>query len=587
MLDREMRKWIRKIFVFSLGCSVVLKGDICLFADAAKDKEGKEPKKEEGKKDKEEEDKKEKEEEEAQLANIPALKESGILNVEFEDASSKEPPQAIVLSQIITYTLFNQWNIKISIEEINRQKGLLQIATGAFDYTFGGFERKIWKENVQVIGQKSDRSGHVEALGLSFDHTARIGTRFSLRAENTREYNPIFLINNPPYCRLNTYFVTFAIEQPLLRNFIYNPAYTTERIRRLDVASARYLMVQTVSTQLRDVVQAYWDLVAAKKIYIIERDKKKRLIDLAKKSLLLIRGGQLNATELDQQYAEIYRQDRIILFAQQSVYTALNRLLFLMGGVQGCPAIDIPNLMLEEFPDVKEALGKLHTCCLVDLAIRNRPDLTAQNYRTQGTWVQLEAAKHNLLPSLNLRVEGNVHNFALNRKACPFFGAVESRLPERDLTVELNFSVPLYNDEFIGDLRRSRAENWQSHFQETQLIEDIKYNLATAVRNHYSLIEQLKAASEAVRWYKITLKDERRKLLEGFSTIFIVLDFENRLSLAMSDEVQTYNLYARNLVELLYLTGTLVEYNCQTNQFYLSNMTHINHLFNIGKLYER
>lgn len=525
--------------------------------------------------------------EEEDLANIPALKESAILTAEVNEAASKEPPQSIRLSEVVTYTLFNQWDIKVSIEEVNRQKGILQIASGAFDYTLDGFERKGWKKNVQMVGYKSDKSGHIEATGLSLEHTARIGTTFSLKAENVREFNPIFLVNSIPYNRINNYVVSFVIDQPLLKNFVYNPKFTNERIRRLNVASARYAMVQTVSAQIRDVVGAYWDLVGAQKVYIIERDKKKRLIDLAKKSLLLIRGGQLNTTELDQQYAEIYRQDRIIILVQQSVYAALNQLLFLMGGVEGCPPIDVPKLMLEEYPDFHNAFGELQTCRLVDLAIKNRPDLTAQNLKTWGTWVQLESAKHNLLPSLNVKVEGNVHNFALNRKAKPFFGAADSRLPERDLSVEVNFSVPLYNDEFIGDLRRSRAENWQSNFNEAKLIEDIKYSVATTVRNHYSLIEQLKAAAEAVRWYKITLKDERRKLLEGFSTIFIVVDFENRLSAAMSDEVRTYNEYAKNLVNLLYLTGTLVEYNCPINQVSLSNMTNINHLFNRGRQYER
>lgn len=550
MLAKQKLQWMQKIVLFSM----LFAWKVSLYAD-----------------------------EEQDLANIPALKESAILTAEVKEAATKEPPQAIRLSEVVNYTLFNQWDIKISIQEVNRQKGLLQSATGAFDYTLDGFERKTWKKNVQMIGYKSDWSGHLEGAGLSLEHMARLGTKFSVKTENIREYNPIFLFTAPPYNRLNTYFVSFAIDQPLLRNFLYNPEFTTERIRRLDVASAKYVMVQTISTQIRDVVQAYWDLVAAKKIYVIERDKKKRLIELAKKSLLLIRGGQLNATELDQQYAELYRQDRIILLTQQTVYTALNRLFFLMGGVDGCPPIDVPKLLIEEFPDFHRARGSLQMCCLVDLAIRNRPDLVALNYKTKGKWVQLESAKHNLLPSLNLRVEGNVHNFALNRKARPFFGAVESRLPERDLTVEVNFSVPLYNDEFIGDLKRSRAENWQATFQEAQLIEDIKYNVATAIRNHYSLIEQLKAAAEAVRWYKITLKDERRKLIEGFSSIFIVVDFENRLSLAMSDEVQTYNQYAKNLVNLLYLTGTLVEYNCNLNQVYLSNMTNINHLFNGGK----
>ena len=519
----------------------------------------------------------EKADEEEALANIPALKESVMLTTQTKNEASQEPPQIIGLPDVVSYTLFNQWDIKISIEEVRRQKGLLQTATGAFDYIFGGIERMTWKQNVQLIPFKTNRSGYLNANELSLDHMARIGTKYSFKAEVDRELNPADLFNTPPYYRINSYIISFSIDQPLWKNFIYNPQFTTERIKRLDVMSAKYAMVQTIASHIRDVVQAYWDLVTAKRFYQIESDKKDRLIDLAKKSLLLIKGGQLNATELDQQYAEIYRQNRILAFTKQGVFAALNQLLLLMGGVAGCPPIDVPNLLLDHYPDLYQ--GNLNTCCLVDYAIGHRPDLFALDFKTLGTEVQLKAAEHNLLPELNVKLEGNVHNFALDRRAKPFFAAVNSRWPERDLTVEVNFSVPLYNDEAIGDFRRSRAENQQSIYQQAELIQEIKYNIATAVRNHYSLLAQLQAAAQAVKWYKITLKDERRKLLEGFSTIFVVVDFENRLSIAQSEQAQAYDDYAKNLVNLLYLTGTLVDYNCPMNQVTLSNMTDISHLF--------
>lgn len=531
--------------------------------------------------DKEAEEKAEKADEEEALANIPALMESAMLTGQIERQTREEPPQIIALSDVVTYTLYNQWDIQISIEEIKRQKGILQIATGAFDYTFDALERVTWKKNVQLVPFKSDFRGRLDITAFSLDHLSRIGTKYSLKAEFDRDYNPIYLFNIPPYYRVNTYIVSFAIDQPLLRNFIYNQEFTFERIKRLDVASAKYLMVQTISKKLQDVVHAYWDLVAAKKIYQIEKDKKVRLIDLAKKSLLLIKGGQLNATELDQQYAEIYRQNRILAFTEQAVYAAFNQLLFVMGGVEGCPPLRVPNLLLDEYPE--RFPGNLHTCCLIERALINRPDLSALNFKTMGTWVQLKTAEHNLLPSLNVKVEGNVHNFTLNEKARSFFGAVGSRLPERDLSVEVNLSVPLYNDQFIGDVKRSRAENRQATYEQAQLVEEIKYSIATTVQNHYALLKQLKSAADAVKWYKITLKDERRKLLEGFSTIFVVVDFENRLSVAMSDEVQIYSEYAKNLVNLLYLSGTLVDYNYPMNQVCLSNMTNINHLFGKGR----
>ena len=82
--------------------------------------------------------------------------------------------------------------------------------------------------------------------------------------------------------------------------------------------------------------------------------------------------------------------------------------------------------------------------------------------------------------------------------------------------------------------------------------------MATALQNHYALLEQMRHADESAKWYKTALEDETKRLKEGYSTLFIVIDYENNLSSSMAERVLVYRAFSQNIADLLYLTGRLV-----------------------------
>lgn len=515
---------------------------------------------------------------------IPAMMESLNEPPDLLDALRKiAVPLEISLPDVISYTLLNQWDIKISISEVSRKQGIVQKAAGAFDTTLDGRERHVWQRDVQVSGLlKSTHWGFMNQLAATISRTTRFGTKTKIGAEVDQTYNPLYLIiNGPPfvpYNRIENFSLFFTIEQPLLRGFFYNPDYANELSARYDVEAAKYNLIQVIAKQIHDVVQAYWNLSTAKEIYQIEQTKKTSLYDLAITSKKLIEGGEMAATELDQQFAEIYREEKNLILAEQVVYDNLNHLLFLMGDGPQSLCLNIPQLTLEAYPCIIANKPPLCVNHITKIAVMNRPDLRALEWQIGGAGILLKSAQFGLLPELNVQVGGTFLNYALNKKARPFFGAANSDLPEKDLSLQVNLSVPFSNDEALGAYRQSYEQNRQLIYQSEKLIEDIRLSVATAIRNHFALIEQIENAKKAVKWYEITLEDEKRKLIQGLSTIFIVVDFENRLSNERIDLVQTQNALAQNLVDILFLTGTLIDYNCRENKVYVSDVTRIEHL---------
>jgi outer membrane protein TolC len=463
-------------------------------------------------------------------------------------------PCRITLNDAMGTAMQYQWNIEISKEAVYSQAGILQETAGPFDAVFDGFynERHLFDAQNPFFALKSHKDGQITHLHLALTKTARLGTVFASEGDILRIHNPMLF---PP--RTNNYFLSFTVDQPLLRGFYNNTAAVNERIAFLELEAVKGDFVQTVATQLVSVAQAYWDLVAAEKERVIRNEAEARLEKIADSTRKLIEGNQIAPAELNLQLAELSKAKRQREFAEQEVYQAYNTLRLATGQEAICDCSEMPDLDLEEFPQISDAT-LLPLRRLQEIAVQSRLDFYARQIRFDEANEQVALARNELLPLVNVRAGTVVLNSQIDELARPFFRPVTAPLPEIDTFAEIRVSVPFCNDEARGNYRRRTAERRQSMARVTQLFEQIRLDVATALRDHSSLIGQIRDADNAVKWYQAALDAELRKLKEGYSTLFFVLDYQDRLSTAQSEQNDTYRRYAENIANLLYFTGNLV-----------------------------
>lgn len=472
------------------------------------------------------------------------------------------PPQAkIPLSIVIGEVLKNQWDILIAGEDIRRQAGVVQNAAGPFDTRLDSDATHVRMFNVQLDGLKLDKNGYTDTANMSLTKKSRIGTQTTVGARFYKTYNPILLFTNiPPTRRLSTFDLFFIIDQPLLRGFINNQDYIHEKVTKVEFRAVTFDFVQTVSNQIRDVMQTYWNLVAQGKLIEIRMKSQEQLKELVRYTKRLIEAGEFAATETFQQYAEIERELTQELAVQTDLNTTYQQLLYEMG--RRDPRAKAPeNLLLDNFPQViaTEKLYPLQD--LLEIAWKNRADLMSAQLRAEETFLLLKEANNEVLPHLNLRGRADVLNSEVDPHVPNLFSASSSRNPEIDLAVTIEFSYPLCNNAALGNQRAVSAESRQAILTQEKLTETIRRNLTAVYQNHRTLIRELMAARNSVKWFQDNLNAEIKRLREGYSTIFIVIDFQRRLNDALSREVDVYRQYAQNFVELLYNTGTLVSYD--------------------------
>ena len=502
------------------------------------------------------------------------------LNFMWGEVDFSLTPLEIDLADVVRSTLENQWNIHLAEEDVEQQCGIYQSTHGVFNSTLESRLDQTWRHQLQARGVKTTKDGYLTSFDLAVTKLDPLGTETSFGTAIDRDKNEVTLF---PFKRENIFTLFFTIDQPLLRRFIYNDERANEIISCMELKALKWELIQTIAAQVRESVQRYWDLAFAKELLGIREESMKRREDIAISTQSLIEGGQMASSELNQQYAEIFVRKRQEENAEQGVYAAYNNLIFAMGGdveehklPRDC---QVPELVLEKFPELDKRKKNCQGEHLFELASKNRGDLIAAKWRIESSHVLLKTASNSLLPEVNLTGRVDVRNHSVNTKAKSFLGATWRRRPQSDWTAGVTFSYPLCNDEAKGDYRRRLAENTQAYIEEDQLFANIQTDIATALRNHFSLVDQLHFANESVKWFERTLEDEKRRLKEGYSTLFVVLDFEDRLSDAMIDRLSVYTAYAQNLVDLLFFTGTLVQPDEELKKMYLADVKTIEHLF--------
>lgn len=410
----------------------------------------------------------------------------------------------------------------------------------------------------------TDLQGHETTAHLDVSRRFREGSRIVFSVD-------IDQYNNPILCprRLNVSRVSVEVDQPLLRNLRYGLNYMTELANKQGVNVVRYETLQTISQQVLNTITAYWNTLGARKILISQRESEERLQKIVENVKFLIQRGQLAPNDLLQPIAQLSSQIVARVQAEQAYFDAQQQLKFVMGEwneVFPCSTKEFE--VVDEFPVT--ALDPLSFpsifCNLFPFVFQQRFDILASINREEVYTLLLKGAKNSELPQLDVVGRASFEEFTSCSRSEELFSSLNYKHPQKDFTVGVVFSTPFYRDEAKGLIRQRQAE-WSQAVANTQLLKQQALSeISAALKDQIHIQEELKKAKEAVDEYQQLLINEKKKLVAGFSNIFFLLSFESSLTTAMVVYIQLQNQLATNIARIRFLTGTLIQYspfNCQ------------------------
>lgn len=352
-----------------------------------------------------------------------------------------------------------------------------------------------------------------------------------------------------------------TITQPVLKNFwIDQPRYTIQ-INKKVLQNDEQDVVNQALTTMTAIANAYFDLAAARENVEVQRKALELAEQQYSENKIKVQVGTL--ASLDEKQAESQAASvRADLINAQSVYgTAENTLKRLVTD----DFASITETVLDPSDKIDAIPMLLDRASSWERGLNRRPDIIQARLTLEKQRITVRFNRNKLFPQLDLTGSYGVAGKSLrpgDTNGIPSFGDSLSQLGDRNFPkygVGLVFSYPLSNLSARNKYKEAKllAEQYVLQFKrlEQQIMADIANNIGV-VNADFKRVEATRAAT---KYAELAFEGEKRKLENGKSTSFIVLQLQRDLTTARSNEIRALADYNKALFALYQSEGSTLE----------------------------
>ncbi len=522
--------------------------------------------------------------------------------------------QALTLAEAITKALENNKDIEVTRKNVQIAEFDLKAARGFYEPKFAGqtYYERAKTPVFNFFGGGPDfsltQSNIVGNAGINgaFRPT---GATYSVTANNGRNTtNNLFTSVNPTY----TSSLSFQFTQPILRGRSFDqPRRAIEIAKRnlsLTDTQFRQRTIETIAT----VQRAYWDLTYALRNLQVQRDGVKDAKDQLEHNKRLVDEGQLAPIDIVAAETQVANFEQFVYDALNLVGVAENTLKNLIAPGRA-DAIWAKSITPVDSVDLDPPITTLAQA--LDAAMQNRPELEINQAQKDINALDRRYYKEQGKPQIDL-----VANYTLAGAAGtfnpnvvnPFSGTGTTEtlntlirnnnilrltntgltpvneipiVPTPSLPDELNggygsalgnlfanryptfrvgvqFNLPLFGDRTSkAQYGRALVEGERLDVQRQQLEQNIQVDVRNALQALRTAEARLKAAAisreNSVKQYE----SEQRKLDNGQSDIYKVLERQTALTTARSNELRAQTELNKSISDLQRATGNSLKAN--------------------------
>jgi outer membrane protein TolC len=459
-------------------------------------------------------------------------------------------PEGLGLLEAVRLTLENDPNIGLEEAQLAASRGGLTSASGRFDPVLGTSLAEV--ESRAPVSETSSRE--LSTLENVFGVTKQFRTGLSIEPQFQ-----LLRTDDTGAGALNQGNLFFTIRQPLLRGRGRAATTAAELSAERSVRASELDVRHTVAQRVLAVGVQYWAARAALLNLAILEASERSARELLETTRRLVEADQTPAAELVQLEANLAFQESASIGGERELYEA-RRDLGREIGLDGARIAALP-LPADPFPEVapEEVPPPSDTALFVAEAMRRRADLEAARERRSGTEFLVRAAENTLKPQLDLIFIPSYSGLVEGTSADTFFSPLYSNVPGLSSSISFNLSWPTSNRRARGDLAQVRAAERQTELLIELLDKSIGADVPTALEAVRRNALQLDKSREAVRLFERTVVNEEKKLRAGTSTILDLISQRDRLTSARQTEVRAQLALALSILDLRFLTGTLID----------------------------
>jgi outer membrane protein TolC len=392
------------------------------------------------------------------------------------------------------------------------------------------------------------------AVTPGFKQQIVTGANYELRFINTwnksapASSGPTSRIENPRYQGS----LTLTFTQPLLRNF--GIAVNTALIRQAQHAEeiARQQLLQTILNTVYAVQQGYWELVFRIEDLGVKREAQKLAEDFLAENKLRVDLGALAPVELVQSETQVKQREGDVITAEAAVREAEDVLKETLNIPESMGTWRIRVLPTDTPPFVPMADISIDE--KVAFALQHRPDVAQAQLTVASQEIARAAASNQRLPQLDLGGAASVSGFGGN------FGSSTADIGTADgytWGVSLTFTYPLGNRAANNGLQQQNLLLQQARIDQRKVQRTVSRQIFQTVRNLETASKRVEVTRAATVLARTQLEAEQEKFRLGLSTSFNVLQLQNQLTAARSDEIRALSDYNEALGQLDQVTGAI------------------------------
>lgn len=452
-------------------------------------------------------------------------------------------------------------NLQVAVEEYNPRLADASVvqAKGIFfpqlDLTYG--KNNTESPSYWWLQGEENIESRFSDYAVKISQLIPTGGNVSLSWDGYRsETNEGFQLINPRYGST----LEFEFTQPLLKNF-------GVRINRKEILIARNnreISRSQFRTLLMDTIysvqESYWNLVYAIEDHKVKHRSLQLARDLLAKNRREVEVGKLAPLEILNAETEVAQREADILQAAALIKSREDMLKNILNLMEG----EGPDLRkIRPLDDPRFKLFEIRLTDAIETALINRPDLMADRTQMETRNLNVDVAKNQMLPGLDLTFSywspGISGDRVLYLNGDPFLGIVigkekgkasqAARDAFRNLyanwSVGLTLSVPLSRLINRSEVVKARMELEQGRLELESRKKQIILEIRDAVRAVETNAKRVEAYRLARELAERRLRAEEKKLSVGLATNYFVLQYQEESANARSMEIKAlvdYNL---------------------------------------------
>jgi len=344
-----------------------------------------------------------------------------------------------------------------------------------------------------------------------------------------------------------------TLTQPLLKNFWVDTTRLNIRVAKNRLKYSEQGLRLQLITSVTAVVNAYYELVFAQQNVTVQREA----LNLAQTQLdqdkQRVQIGTLAILSVQQDESQVAQAQANLIAAQSTLDTDEDNLknLFTDNYTQWQDINVLPTATLEALPqafDLQESWSK---------GLTERPDLLQAKLNVEQQGIQLKYYRNQLFPELDL-----TGSYGFNAGGVPQYSGAFNQLSQGNApfySYGATLTMPLSNQGPRNQYKSTKATFQQVLLQLKQLEQNVMVQIDTAVKTAESDYQSAQATRQARIYAEAALDAEQKTYAVGKATTFEVLQYQNNLTGARSQEIRALANYNEALAALAQQEGTTLQ----------------------------